>query len=254
MVSAFGNHLGRFGWFEGREGGGFREHTLIERPGAIGSWVEDSDKDGIAEIWVLMAQAREGLVLFRRGPGGDFVEEPVAEFHPVFGVTSFQVRDFNSDGLPDVLITNGDNGEYPSPFKRYHGVRVLLNAGGGRFREGWFLAMNGAFKALAEDFDGDGDLDIAAISYFSDYATLSGGGFLMLENVGGLNFKASTMPEAGWGRWLTMDVGDLDEDGDVDVVLGSFVAGPMGVPVPPSVLEGWKRSRSAGLVLENRRR
>ena len=30
------------------------------------------------------------------------------------------------------------------------------------------------------------------------------------------------MPETGNGRWLTMDVGDFDQDGYADVFLGSY--------------------------------
>lgn len=40
---------------------------------------------------------------------------------------------------------------------------------------------------------------------------------------GGLKFDDYSFPEAPKGRWIVMDAGDMDEDGDTDIVLGSFV-------------------------------
>ena len=69
---------------------------------------------------------------------------------------------------------------------------------------------------------GVGDIDIAAISFFPDYASDKPLSFVYLENIGGMHFRASTFPDADRGRWLTMDAGDVDGDGRVDLVLGSF--------------------------------
>lgn len=133
-----------------------------------------------------------------------------------------QVTDVNGDGSPDIVLTNGDAGDYPAPVKPYHGVRIFLNDGAGKFAERYFFPMPGAFKAIARDFDGDGDVDVAAIAFYPDYASGHPLSFVYLENTGGLHFTAHTFPDADRGRWLTMDAGDVDGDGDVDLVLGSF--------------------------------
>jgi hypothetical protein len=68
-------------------------------------------------------------------------------------------------------------------------------------------------------------LDIAAISFFADYAHQPQESFVYLENKGGFEFQPYSFPEAKSGRWLTMDAGDIDGDGRVDIVLGNFSLG-----------------------------
>jgi len=114
--------------------------------------------------------------------------------------------------------------------------------------------MPGAYRALARDFDGDGDLDLAAMAFYPDYASERPQSFVYLENLGDWKFAASTCPEQNLGRWLVMDVGDLDGDGDEDIVLGSFVRGPTTVPVPVALRDRWRAEGAVLLYLENQRR
>jgi hypothetical protein len=251
VVGGFGNYLGRLSWFEQRGEGGFREHVLAERPGAVRAFVRDLNRDGRPDIVALMAQAREGVYLFRNLGGGEFQEEALVLFHPAFGSASLELVDVNRDGALDLLLANGDSGEYVSPTKRYHGVRLYLNDGQGAFAPAWFFPLNGAYKAMAADFDGDGDLDIAAISFFPDYERTPEESFVYLENQGGLQFAAYSMPECQVGRWLTMDVGDLDGDGWPDLVLGSFIRGPD--RVPREFQDFWERTGPSFLILHNTR-
>jgi hypothetical protein len=125
-----------------------------------------------------------------------------------------------------------------------------LNNGSNRFREVYFFPMEGAYKALPLDFDLDGDLDLAAISFYPDFSgePLN---FVLLENGGTLQLRPFTVPEAALGRWMVMDAGDLDGDGDTDLALGSFVMGPTTIPVPPTLRERWKNEGAAVLILEN---
>jgi hypothetical protein len=100
------------------------------------------------------------------------------------------------------------------------------------FKQKYFFPINGCYKSIASDFDADGDLDIATISFFADYEHQAAESFVYLENQGNFNFLPYSFPEAKMGRWLTMDAGDFDNDGKTDLILGNFSIGPVDMKHP----------------------
>ncbi|GJG89006.1 hypothetical protein tb265_41870 [Gemmatimonadetes bacterium T265] len=251
VVSEFGNLTGRLAWYERLPNGGSRRHPLTAEPGAMNTVVRDFDGDGRPDILALNAQADEGVSLFHSRPNGQFVREWLLRFPPSYGSSSMELADVDGDGYPDIVYTNGDNGDYPSPPKPYHGIHVFLNDGHWHFAEKYFFPMPGAYKAIARDFDGDGKVDIAAIAFYPDYTAPAPLPFVFLHGLGGMRFEARTFPDANRGRWLTMDAGDVNGDGRDDLVLGAFAA--MGAPGDRSGLAArWHRPDAPTvLILEN---
>ena len=100
------------------------------------------------------------------------------------------------------------------------------------------------------DFDGDGDSDIAAISFYPDFASEAPESFVLLQNDGDMSFSAHTDPSLSRGRWMTMDAGDMDGDGDVDVILGGAKV-PTGMFAFMDVFEELAKTAPAVLILKN---
>jgi len=250
VMSGFGYMVGHFSWLEQIAKGQYREHMLNKEPGAISSAVHDFNRDGLPDIAVLMGQAREGVFIYYNLGGGKFAESYEIQWPPSYGAAHMSLVDFNGDGAMDFITANGDNADYTPFAKRYHGVRIYINDGENRFDEAFFYPLNGAYKALPVDFDGDGDLDIAAICFFPDYEKAPEESFVYLENSGEMGFIAHSFPEAIDARWLTMDAGDIDGDGDEDLVLGAFVRGASNVP--PELEKRWQQATSL-LILRNKR-
>ena len=111
--------------------------------------------------------------------------------------------------------------------------------------------MNGATRFVANDFDQDGDVDFGIISTFPDYEKRPEFSFVYLENTDSDSFifDPFTMNDINSGRWLLLDSGDIDQDGDEDIILSSFTY--VFSPVPKELLKLWKSNGVDLLVLEN---
>ena len=63
-----------------------------------------------------------------------------SKFSPIMGTSYFELQDLNGDGALDLLVSNGDNWDYSSVPKPYHGFRIYENKGDGIFGRGVVLS------------------------------------------------------------------------------------------------------------------
>lgn len=246
LVSAFGNFTGGLYAFEKTQTG-YSRHLIHSFPGTRKTIVQDFNDDGLPDIIALVTQGDEHIALFTNRGDFRFSYRVLLKFPAVYGSSYFELFDFNGDGYPDILYTNGDNADYSPVLKPYHGVRIFTNDGKNQFDESWHYPMHGASMARAFDFDSDGDLDIAAISFFPDFAMHPDHSFIYFENKGG-NFIPFATPMAAAGRWITMEIADVDGDEDEDILLGTLNF-PTGVP--ETLISKWQQNKVSMLLLRN---
>lgn len=216
VICNFGNNIGNLSWYDGKT---MEEHLLSSDPGARKTYILDFDGDNKKDIIVLMTQGKEQIVFYKNMGKGRFESKTLIKFLPLFGSSYFEMVDIDKDGDLDIIYTNGDNADLSPVLKYYHGVRIFEN-NNNKFTQKYFYGINGASKVIVEDFDGDNDLDMAIISFFPDLNKNES--FIYLENNGENTFLPKIDERLSKIKWLTLDKGDFDNDGEWDIILGGF--------------------------------
>ena len=209
------------------------------------------DKDGKLDIVTLTSQGDESITILYQQDDLVFKTDKAIRFSPIYGSSWFELIDYDGDGDDDIVTVNGDNADKTYVSKPYHGLRILINDGDNNFTETYFYPLNGATRFVADDFDQDGDYDFGIISTFPDYQEKPEYSLIYLENLnaGSYDFQPYSFDEGNDSRWLLLDAGDIDQDGDTDIILSAFTY--VFTPVPNEITAKWDEKNVDIMVLKN---
>jgi hypothetical protein len=244
IVAAFGwNTIGEIYYLENRTKDWneprFTVNLLDERHGAIHVPIADLNGDGKPDFVALISQEHETIVAFLNEDGRFQKRTLYRAPHPGYGSSGIQLVDLNGDGKLDVLYTNGDVLDPPFLLKPYHSVQWLENKGDLQFTHHPLTPMYGVHRATAADLDGDGDLDIVAVSFlpegnFKERKERKLDAVIVLEQTAPGVFARHSL-ETGSCDHVSCAVGDIFGSGRPDLVTGSFAS-----ESPERALTIWK--------------
>ncbi len=251
VVSEYGDLVGSLSMLVKNKDGSYEKKVLLNQPGTIRVIADDLDKNGKKDLIVLTAQGDETITVLYQESDLVFSPTKVLRFSPVFGTSWFELVDYDGDGDKDIVTVHGDNADDTYVQKSYHGLRIHINNGENSFEERYFFPLNGSTRVIAKDFDNDQDVDFALLSTFPDYKSKPESSFVYLENRGSENFdfKPFTFDDSRAGKWFVMSSGDIDGDGDEDIVLGAF--SKVFAPTPKELIDLWRTNNVDIMLLEN---
>ena len=232
VVAEFGYHdTGRILLLENRlrETGAakFELRELDSRHGAIHVPVTDLNHDGKLDFVALIGQEHEVVEAFLNQGDGTFEKQRIYTGpNPSWSSSDIQLVDMDGDGDLDILCANGDSFDRDY-LKPYHAVRWLENQGEFPWAEHHLANMPGCQRALAGDLDGDGDVDVVAVSLLHSEVIAKFGkqqfdAICFLEQTAPGQFHRRTL-ELGECNHAALNLADFDGDGDLDIAAGNFI-------------------------------
>ncbi len=226
-VGQFGYDQGEIRWMRNLGNWQFESHILLNRSGTVNVCVGDLTGNHHQDIVAVVSQEWEEIYLFTNDGHGNFTSKIIyGSTNSDYGSSGISLCDLNRDGRPDILYTNGDGFDYAQPGSRpWHGVQWLENRGNGYFKFHRIGDLKGAYSPVGVDLDGDGAIDVVAVSCFNEWSDPSAVSLMYFKNDGKMNFTPHVLARSPT-HLLTCVAADLDGTGQPVLVTGGFHAYP----------------------------
>jgi hypothetical protein len=147
---------------------------------------------------------------------GDGTFQPAVSVSSVLGyqvtdIIAIAVTDLNNDGKPDLVISGTEGSD--------NGVQLFLNDGTGNFPAGPAYSLGGSVYApiVAQDFNGDGNVDVVMASTLSGQQSGDGSLSILLGNGNG-TMQAATILNQTLGTVYAAITADVNGDGIPDLL------------------------------------
>jgi hypothetical protein len=228
IVAQYGYDQGEIRWLERVGPWEFKSHIMLDLAGTINVLVADFCGHGRQDFVALVSQQYEEVFLFENKGGGKFEKKIIfGSTNEDYASSNISLCDLNKDGKPDVLYTNGDGfGPSPVPGPRpWHGVQWLENLGNGNFKFHRIGDLGGAYSPVGVDLDGDGNMDVVAVSATMQYTKPGDVTMMWFRNDGHMNFTPHILAYEPI-QLLTAAAADFDGNGRPAIVTGAFFGTP----------------------------
>ena len=187
---------------------------------------ETADVNGDGQLDVLTANlGQEGTpgtisVLLGNGQGGfapySSVVIPTPTNQPGTHLLTVKAADFDDDGNADLVTSFADS---RIAFFRGNGDGTFTPAA--NYSNGFPAFIFATRQFAAADFDQDGDIDLAGVSFFGEVGVLENTGDLMSQTeLSVALYGAPEVEDHRWYRAREIRLENLNDDSDPDIVIG----------------------------------
>jgi len=212
IISSSSGFYNNIFWMENDGNGGIvAKHPIIEGVSGITTpWnvlVSDMDNDNLFDLLILHSSSRNKITYLKQNVLGDFTVSPIIYLDTVV-IKEMILVDMDLDGDNDIVFVDEVK------------VAWIENQGGGNFSiPNLILSINDVSCIRAVDIGNDNDMDL----FFGENDN-SNVDLIWIENTGLNIFSAPDTIKIGTNNISDIAVGDLDGDGDFDIVTTSTSA------------------------------